>query len=325
MNEDLTPKDVSRYHRWYRTDKADAMGSTNIHRGFSDDTFFGAMTTQEKIAGMNITHCKDNLRMEDCKHVSQKWTYAIPLEIIYLTPLSRWNPFGLQYHGNHMEGNPATLNKRSGSCKQNRELNGTNSKYFYQTPDEFFTGNTLDRSKADTSMFYACVLDPSGKPHRVRASGTYVVLPFIKDVGLIRQRYPIFPVHGEGSSVWKEVNALRDVFMDSAYYKWMQWDSKDMKNLQSEPRDLELVLNSPKKSDKNASPHGHFFKLSKQEVIQIMGGKEVYKTTSLARGHSHVLTVRWSKKLNSFYYHRCDGKYRCADTHPRALHLVKSN
>ena len=48
-----------------------------------------------------------------------------------------------------------------------------------------------------------------GDAKKVRAAGTHVFLPEIKDVGVLRQRYPIFPVHGEGSSVWKEVNALK--------------------------------------------------------------------------------------------------------------------
>ena len=48
-----------------------------------------------------------------------------------------------------------------------------------------------------------------GVSRKVRASGTHLFLPEIKGVGVLRQRYPIFPVHGEGSSVWKEVNALK--------------------------------------------------------------------------------------------------------------------
>lgn len=316
MNDDRTPKDVSRYHRWYKTDKSDAMGSTNIHRGFSDDTMFAAMTTQPNIAAMNITHCKDNLRLKGCKQYIQRWTYAIPLEIIYLTPLSKWNPHGLKYHGNHMEGN-----RRYGSCDSTlkRELNGTNSKRFYQIPDAFFKGKTLDRSKADTSRYHACVLDPNGKSHRVRASGIHVMLPHIQDVGLVRQRYPIFPVNGEGTSVWKELNALRDIYMNPKEYPRMMWDKQDSDFINSQPVDFDFILSKPKHSD-----HTHRLTLSKQELIEIKGGKQVYKTTSTENEHFHVLTVRWSQKLNAFYYHRCDNKYRCFDSHPRIL-IEKNN
>merc|ERR1712048_1490339 len=151
----------------------------------------------------------------------EKWTYAIPLEIIYLTPLSKWNPYDLKFHGLHVKGTPATLGGRYGDCVpwKKKELNGTNSKRFYQTPDEFFSGSEKHKGKADTSRPFSCVLDQKGISRRMRASGTYILMPHIKDVGVIRQRFPIFPVHGEGSSVWKELSALRDVVMDPKRYQ----------------------------------------------------------------------------------------------------------
>ena len=41
----------------------------------------------------------------------------------------------------------------------------------------------------------------------MKAAGVYTFLHDIVGIGKIRQRYPIYPVHGEGSSVWKELNA----------------------------------------------------------------------------------------------------------------------
>ena len=64
---------------------------------------------------------------------------------------------------------------------------------------------------------------------KVRASGTHVFLPYIKDVGIMRQRYPIFPVHGEGSSIWKEVNALREFVMDQQKWGFMKWTYESIK------------------------------------------------------------------------------------------------
>ena len=75
------------------------MGLSNRHRGFSDENLFMAMTSQPKIAGMDLNDCRNERGKRICKLYSQKWTYAIPLEIIYLTPLSAWNPNNVQFKG----------------------------------------------------------------------------------------------------------------------------------------------------------------------------------------------------------------------------------
>ena len=41
------------------------------------------------------------------------------------------------------------------------------------------------------------------------ASGTRIFLPEVPDVGIIRQRYPIFPAHFEGSTTEKNLAALQ--------------------------------------------------------------------------------------------------------------------
>ena len=87
------------YNRAFRITRRDAMGLSNRHRGFSDGNLFMAMTTQPKIAGMDLNDCQYVRGKRVCKLYSQKWTYAIPLEIIYLTPLSRWNPYDIQFKG----------------------------------------------------------------------------------------------------------------------------------------------------------------------------------------------------------------------------------
>ena len=45
---------------------------------------------------MTLHACEED---DDCKEYPQKWTYAIPLEIIYMTPLYAWNPFNIEYKG----------------------------------------------------------------------------------------------------------------------------------------------------------------------------------------------------------------------------------
>ena len=211
------------------------MGTSNIHRGYNDHMFFAAMTTQDKIAGVTVSKClkrrKQKRQPKICKNIHQKWTYAIPPEIIYLTPLSSWNPYDLEYHGEYKRGNPVTANGRRGSCQDgtNQEYNGTNSQVYYITPDEFFTGRQVGKARADTARKAVCVLDKTMVSRKVRASGTHVFLPYIKDVGIMRQRYPIFPVHGEGSSIWKEVNALREFVMDQQKWGFMKWTYENIK------------------------------------------------------------------------------------------------
>ena len=43
---------------------------------------------------------RDGDGKETCQHdYSSRWSYAIPLEIIYLTPLYNWNPYDIEYAG----------------------------------------------------------------------------------------------------------------------------------------------------------------------------------------------------------------------------------
>ena len=54
---------------------------------------------------------------------------------------------------------------------------------------------------------------------KTRASGVYIMTPNIPGVGVVRQRYPIMPVHQAGSFMFKELDALKDVTLQSAVYK----------------------------------------------------------------------------------------------------------
>ena len=60
-----------------------------------------------------------------------------------------------------------------------------------------------------------------GTQRLCRASGTRIFFPNIYGIGIIRQRYPIMPVHGEGSAVWKELEATKDVLLKSQSYGYI--------------------------------------------------------------------------------------------------------
>lgn len=208
---DGQPLNTAFYHRKYNIGKKDSSGFLNRYRGFSDRTVFMAMTSQKEVLGMNFEKCK---KTYSCLTEHQRWTYAIPLEIIYMTPLSKWNPFKLKYRGNAdtYPGKLVSSKGQKGSLK--KPYYGTNSRKFYQTPSWFYHGDEVGRVPADTSpkgIIY--VLDQRGKPRKMTASGHRIIFPSISGVGLIRQRYPIAPVYGEGSTVWKELEALKQLVL----------------------------------------------------------------------------------------------------------------
>ncbi len=229
--------------RSYKVGKKDAMGLSIVNRGFSDTFMFSAKTTRKEIVGLENTNpkkCKRVNKKKICEKFLEKWTWAIPLEIIFLTPLHKWNPLQLKYKGSFKskEGRTVTANKRYGACNKDNTLgamNGTNSKNYYMTPIAFYSeakeGST---DSADTSMKYgACVLSKEGQS-RMMASGVRIFLPNIPGVGILRTRYPIMPVHGEGSAVWKELNALKEIVMNPEAYKMMMWDGNAQASNESE-------------------------------------------------------------------------------------------
>ena len=220
---DETPLNVANYHRYYRVEGKGAMGRTTRHRGFADENIFMAMNTRPNVAEMQLKVCK-RWNQNNCQFYNQKWSYAIPLEIDYLTPLIKWNPYGLVYKGEQSTdlGKTVFADGRHGSTTEAEfAFDGTNSKKYYQTPTDFFASGEKNRSPADTVKRSAGVLDAEGVMHVVSASGTRIFLPDIEGVGSLRTRYPIMPVHGEGSGVWKELEALKDIVMNPAKYSMM--------------------------------------------------------------------------------------------------------
>lgn len=207
------------YHRWYKVNRRGAMGLQDRHRGFADENLFMAMNTQAKVAGMTLKdRCRWKNGKKSCPVYEQRWSYAIPLELIFLTPLNKWNPYKLEYKGDSKSEEAKTVTAKGRNGRESSPFDGTHSKLYYLTPNEFFTGGEQGRDAADTTRYSVFVLDKNGKKRRVRASGIRVFLPNIKDVGTLRQRYPIAPVHGEGSSVWKELGAVKDLLLQSKTY-----------------------------------------------------------------------------------------------------------
>ena len=323
MKLDRSKLNAGYYHRWF-TLGADAMGSVKQHRGYNDDMMFAAMNTQEKVAGVEIEKCVKK-PTKNCYTLRQKWSYAIPLEIIYLTPLYKWNPYNLTHYGdqNWKNLNIITENrKRNGDCRSaDKAFRGINSRNFYMTPAAFYSGKSVDSpSAADTARGVTCILDQQGKAREVRASGTHVFLPQIKDVGILRTRYPIFPVHGEGSSAWKELNALREVTMNQEQYNYMYWTSRDL-----DPNaGKEITFQMGYSNLDSVARHTHEITLDVHEMLMLKGGQTLEKSSTSSNGHFHLLKIRnlwWRKDYYEFTL--CDNKSQCWDKHVRQV-TIKS-
>ena len=207
------PLNAGYYHRWFSAGKTGALGSKIRARSFSDDQLFVALTTNRKVAGFGMNSC--NKKQTECLQEETKLSYAIPLEVIYLTPLLNWNPYDITYrgYGYQTEGKKVKANGRNGGHSADKAYDGNNHVTFLHTPCEFYEGEG-ERDPADTAPKGPVgVLNSTGQVCLVCASGTRITTPNIPGVGSLRLRYPIMPVHEEGNPVGKEVAALKDLVM----------------------------------------------------------------------------------------------------------------
>ena len=207
------PLNVAYYHRMYSESKIDGMGTYYKYRGFADENVFMAMTSNPKVAEFTVhTNCKGKGPAMKCIKSTQRWTYAFPLEIIYMTPLSSWNPHNIQYKGDADSklGKTVQANGRNGRPTLARAYNGSNSDWYAITPAGFYSGKEIRADAADTIRGGIGVLTRSGEMVKTRISGYRIIMPGINGVGTLRQRWPIVPVYSDGNAVMKELQALID-------------------------------------------------------------------------------------------------------------------
>lgn len=317
-------KDVSRYHRWFKLAKKDAMGRQSSHRGYADQFLFAAKTTQSRIAGLRMKMCpKKKGQKKTCIVRDEKWSYAIPLEIIYLTPLSQWNPYNITYKSKCLGDNLNIGDERvgRGQCaKMSSARKYACDKFYYLTPSAFFSGKPGERDPADTSKSGgACLLDSQGNGVTAHASGTRIILPEINGVGVLRQRYPISPIHGHGSPVWKNLNALRDIVMHNASYAFMKLSPDS--DAGGEEDGLTFELGTSK--NPAVTPHEHYITILESEYNKLMKGGSMIVETDIRENHSHTLKIVYNKKRKVLMYRSCGGRRNCGDGHPSTL--TKSN
>ncbi|XP_071093262.1 uncharacterized protein [Haliotis cracherodii] len=324
----FTPLNTAFYHRWYKVDDNGAMGVKVVHRGFADSFFFIAQTTQPEVASMTLIDCHKNrtTKKTDCDTVTRQYTAAIPLEIIYLTPLHTWNPYNIQYKGDHSTnyGKSVTANNRHGGLTQATAYDGSNNMNWYHMPKEFFDPAGLNNQNSAHRV--AGVLDSKGTPRQVMASGARTILPKIPGLGPVRTRYPILPVHGEGMSVWKELDALKDIAMNV---------QKNAATFEKNPIHVAnataMKIAQPSvhfrvgPSDLAHGNHTHTINLTFAQMESIGAGHTVSVKTSTNSGHSHNVDVFVRPGTSGFEIKSCDGHAgACSDGHPVHLTVIQN-
>ena len=185
------PLNLGYYHRAFVQKSADGTKRQD-QRTFSDRVFV-AHTTQGRIAPQVYENSYG-------EKIERRVSFAIPVEIIWLTPLHSWNPYKIPMQ-----------DKPEGKGTESQPYSGISSRIYYMTPTEFFSGESEETDAADTVAGEVYVDTPEHGKKKFRASGTRIVFPKIAGIeNTVRQRYPIMPVHGEGSALLKKLNALED-------------------------------------------------------------------------------------------------------------------
>lgn len=291
---------------------------------------------------MALSVCKGRRKRRQCQRHEQKWSYAIPLELIYLTPLNKWNPHKLKYKGtfNSAEGKTVNANGRNGGLTKDKAFDGVNSKTYYLTPNEFFSGTETHTDAADTTRKSVGVLDPEGNVQKVRASGIRIFLPNIQGVGILRQRYPIMPVHGEGSTTWKELEAVQDFLMESKTHARLFREKLATQGSgdggtngggsNGGERNTDTRLATGRSTKSGIIPHVHEITLTQKEVELLKKGQRVNKTTSTTQGHQHDIAVAWFPKNKRFYMAFCASTpdknkpfmKKCRDMHRAVMRIL---
>ena len=311
-----TPLNAANYHRWFMAAKKGAFGLTTRRRGFGDNNMFVAKNTQPGVVPTEIEYCTGAGHREQCEWQEHRFSYAIPLEIVYLTPLSRWNPYNIVHKGHPQsdEGKTVRDNGRTGRPTMERAYNGTNTATYFQTPGEFYEGGEVASDPADTTGRGAtCVLDAEGELRMVRDSGHRIFLPEIPNVGVLRQRYPIMPIHGEGSSVWKELEALKDIVLDyndnAGMYRNYMPQSQDVEEeaVDTSSHGMTLLLAAGR------AQHSHTIHISQEQLATLREGSSIRVTTEVTNMHSHQLTIIPRGRVD-------DPRYFAADVEPNEPH-----
>jgi len=298
------PLNTAFYHRFFKYDAKGAMGIKTIHRGYADQNLFVAQTTQPNIAEIKVHDCKTSTlnhhHHKICANYSARYSYALPLEVIYLTPLYQWNPYNL-YHHDRRHTYDVTRTGRNGGLQPDKAYNGTSFKFFYRTPEEFFASDRGEKDRADTNKGTVGVLDRQGVVRKVVTSGTHIHLQAIEGVGRLRTRYPIAPIHSEGSTNGKEISALKEVLnhMPSMSSILIEQPTGSFGTPHMPAASKHMQTSFTRKDP--PGPHRHDIFVEQSDILQIQNGHTVTVTTSEDNSHTHAIEIGYGG--NDTYHH----------------------
>merc|ERR1719318_645362 len=131
----------------------------------------------------------------------------------------------------------------------------------------------------------------------VYPNGLVTISRPIPGVGTPRYRYPIMPLHHEGTSEYRALEAMKELVLKP---------EQNMKIFQ------EMIL-SPKRDqwfkigtaedhpELGLGPHTHLFKLTPANWELLEEGRTIKISTTITLGHAHVLTIE--KRRNPPHFH----------------------
>ena len=317
----------AKYVRYSMSMKADAMGRNTRKAGFADDNLFIAFNTQERIAGRTASECQGKGDDKVCKSWTLKASYALPLEIVYLTPLSKWNPYNIVYKNaaGSKEGKTVTANGRNGKETQDEAYNGTHSRLYFHTPNDFFLGDEVNSDAADTSKGTVAVLDKKEVMRLVRASGIRVSLPNIEGLGVLRQRYPIFSIFAQGSTIWKELEALQQIVLKPKSNANYLYEKPSGSVIEPVTGKVNLTLQtSLSREPSRVSAHQHKIELTAEQVATLKSRQTVTVATTKDNGHSHTMVVYLTTN-GDYVWRSCDNNPWCWDKHSSTLSVIENS
>jgi len=276
------------YYSRYFGGGLDAMGRASYKRGFNDPSLWAAMTSHSQIANISMIKTGSSIKPGQvglqpdgtpCPRISQRWTYAMPIEMIYLTPLFNWNPYEIPTLEDETPEGDGTAAKPFSAASE--------KSMFYRTPASFFgsctAGITEPPDSADTDRDAVHVKDARGVAQEVVGSGQSIVTRCIPGVGKTRLRYNIMPVHEEGSTAWKEVKALETLLRD----RLAQIAPEPEPEPEAEPEASEVGLLLAG----GIADHQHEVSLVPDDIVRLERGEEVWATSTQVEGHNHQVSI----------------------------------
>jgi hypothetical protein len=146
------------------------------------------------------------------------------------------------------------------------------------------------------------------------------------------------PIHVEGGTAWKEIQAVGDFLMQSNTHARLYREklSGDGGNTDGGPTptpevnsDINLQTGESRAKPTVVTPHQHEVTLTPSEVSKLKAGGNVTKVTSENNGHQHTITIKYHK-TRGFYIALCASTpeitrsfaNKCKDRHPAVLNVV---